>query len=90
VTNPDDKANWLRDILADVARRLRRPSVGSAPSAECASILKRILGDLRGPTSLEQPRTLVRSPRTRWWITIAMGFILYLLMKRLFGRDRNS
>jgi len=90
VTNPDDKADWLRDILADVARRSRRPSVGSAQLAECAAILKRILGDLRGTTSLERPPTLVRSPRTRWWLTIAIAFILYLLMKRLFGRDRNS
>ena len=90
MTNPDVEADWLQDTLADVARRLRRPGVSVAQLAECASILERIVCDLRGTHPPEAPRALVRNPRTRWWITVAIGFGLYLLMKRLFGRDCNS
>ena len=87
---PEVEADWLQDTLADVARRLRRPGVSAAQLAECAAILERIVGDLRGAPPLERPPALVRNPRTRWWITVAIGFGLYLLMKRLFGRDCNS
>jgi len=90
VTSPDVEADWLQDTLADVARRLRRPGVSAAQLAECAAILERIIGDLRGTPPLEQPPALIRNPRTRWWITVAIGFGLYLLLKRLFGRDCNS
>ena len=90
MTNPDVVADWLQDTLADVARRLRRPGVSAAQLAECAAILERIIGDLRGTPPLEQPPALIRNPRTRWWITVAIGFGLYLLLKRLFGRDCNS
>jgi hypothetical protein len=87
---PDVEADWLQDTLADVARRLRRPGVSAAQLAECASILERIIGDLRGAPLLERPPGLVSNPRTRWWITVAIGFGLYLLMKRLFKGDSNS
>ena len=90
MTNPDVEADWLQDTLANVARRLRRPGVGSAQLAECAAILERIVGDLRGTPPPETPPVLVRNRRTRWWITVAIGFGLYLLLKRLLGRDCNS
>ena len=90
MTNPDVEADWLQDTLADVARRLRRPGVSAAQLAECASILERIVGDLRGTPPLEAPPALIKSPRTRWWIIVAIGGGLYMLMKRLFGIGRNS
>lgn len=90
MTNPDVEADWLQDTLADVARRLRQPNVGSAQLAECASILERIVGDLRGTPPRATPPASAINPRTRWWITVAIGFGLYLLIKRLFGRDCNS
>ena len=90
MTKPEVEADWLQDALADLARRLRRPGVGPVQLADCAAILERIVGDLRGTPPLERPSALVRNPRTRWWITVAIGFVLYLLMKRLFGIGRNS
>lgn len=90
MTNPDIEADWLQDTLADVARRLRRPGVSAAQLAECAANLERIVGDLRGTPPPEGPPALIKSRRTRWWITIAISVVLYLLMKRLFGIGRNS
>lgn len=90
MTHPDVEADWLQDTLADVARRLRRSGVSAAQLAECASILERIVGDLRGTPPPEAPPALAVNRRTRWWITIAIGVVLYLLMKRLFGIGRNS
>ena len=90
MTNPKVEADWLQDTLAGVARRLRRPGVGAAQLAECAAIIERIIGDLRGTHPLEAPTVPAIDRRTRWWITVAIGFVLYLLMKRLFGRDCNS
>ena len=90
MTNPEVEADWLQDTLAKVARKLRQPGVSAAKLAECASILERIVGDLRGTSTPEMPPVPVINPRTRWWITVAIGFGLYLLLKRLFGRDCNS
>lgn len=90
MTNPDVEADWLQDTLADVARRLRRPGVRAAQLAEYAAILERIVGDLRGTSTPEMPPVPVIHPRTRRWITVAIGFGLYLLMKRLFKGDSNS
>ena len=87
---PDVEADWLQDTLADVARRLRRSGVTKWQLSECASILERIVSDLRGTSTPEMLPVPVITPRTRWWITVAIGFGLYLLMKRLFGRDCNS
>ena len=90
MTNPKVEADWLQDTLADVVRRLRRPGVGAAQLAECAAILERIVGDLRGTSAPERSPVPVFNARTRWWITVAIGFGLYLLMKRLFKGDCNS
>ena len=90
MTNPDVEADWLQDTLADVARRLRRPGVSAAQLAECAAILERIVGDLRGTPPPEAPPALVINPRSRWSITIAISVVLYLLLKRLFGIGPNS
>jgi len=90
VSSHDVEADWLQDTLADVARRLRRPGVSAAQLAECASVLERIVGDLRGTPALERSPVPVFNARTRWWITVAIGVGLYLLMKRLFQGDRHS
>lgn len=89
MTSSDVEADWLQDTLADVARRLRRSGITKGQLAECASILEWIVSDLRGTPMPEMPPVTAINPRTRWWITVLMGFGLFLLMRRLFRDDRN-
>lgn len=89
MTSPDVEADWLQDTLADVASRLRRSGVTKGQLAECAAILERIVGDLRGTSMPEMPTSPVINPRTRWWITVLMGFGLFLLLRRLIWGDRD-
>lgn len=86
----DVEADWLQDTLADVARRLRRSGITKGQLSECASILERIVSDLRETPIPEMPPVSLINPRTRWWITVLMGFGLFLLLRRLFRDDRNS
>ncbi|WP_428307967.1 hypothetical protein [Lacipirellula sp.] len=88
--DPDVEADWLQDTLADVARKIRQPGVNTAQLADCASVLERIVGDLRGTPPVETPPVAARSSRTRWWLTVALGFGLFLTLRRLFSNDRNS
>ena len=88
--DPDVEADWLQDTLTDVARKIRQPGVSAAQLAECASVLERIVGDLRGTPPLETPPVAARDGRTRWWLTIAISFGLFMVLRRLFGNDRNS
>ncbi|WP_428308014.1 hypothetical protein [Lacipirellula sp.] len=90
MTTPDPEADWLQDTLANVARKLRQPGVSAVQLEECAAILERIVGDLRGTQPLETVPAFVRNPCTRWWVTVATSLGLYLLLKRLFGRDSDS
>jgi hypothetical protein len=46
MTPPEIEADWLQDMLHDVADRLRR---GSEDLATCAGQLERIVADLRSP-----------------------------------------
>lgn len=87
---PDIEADWLQDTLTDVARKIRQPGVSPVQLTECASVLERIVGDLRGTSPLEMPSVAERDDRTRWWITVALGFGLFMVLRRLFSNDRNS
>jgi hypothetical protein len=89
MSQSDVEADWLQDTLADVARRLRRSGVTKGQLSECASILERIVSDLRGRPIPEVSPVTAINPRTRWWITVPMGFGLFLLLRRLFRDDRN-
>lgn len=84
------EADWLQDSLADVARRLRRSGITQGQLSECASILERIVSDLRGTPMPESPTVPVISPRTRWWGTLIIGFAMFLLLRRLVWGDRDS
>jgi hypothetical protein len=89
VTTPEIEADWLQETLADVARRLRRPGVSGDELAKCASILERIVGDLRG-TPMESSSKANQSGTARWWIIAIIGFALFVLMRRLSRGDRHS
>lgn len=89
MTSPDVEADWLQDTLADVARRLRRSGITKRQLSECASILERIVCDLRGTPITEMPSVPAINPRTRWWITVVLGFGLFLLLRRLICGDRD-
>ncbi|BBO34444.1 hypothetical protein [Lacipirellula parvula] len=88
--DPDVEADWLQDTLAELAQKIRQPGVSTAQLAECASVLERIVDDLRGTQPVETPPVPARSGRTRWWLTVALGFGLFLMLRRIFSNDRNS
>jgi hypothetical protein len=89
MTSPDVEADWLQDTLADVARRLRSSGISRRQLTECASILERIVSDLRGTPMPQTPPAAAINRRTRWWVTVLMGFGLFLLMRRFFRDDCN-
>jgi len=37
----------------------------------------------------EMPSVPAINPRTRWWITVLMGFGMFLLLRRLIWGDRD-
>lgn len=88
MTNPDVEADWLQDTLADVARRLRRPGVSAAQLTECASILERIVGDLRREPTPQASMGADKSNAVKWWMLAAGGLGVYLLLRRLFSGNR--
>lgn len=89
MTSPDVEADWLQDTLAEVARRLRRSGITKRQLSECASILERIVSDLRGTPIPQMPSIPAINPRTGRWITVLMGFGLFLLLRRLIWGDRD-
>jgi hypothetical protein len=86
----DVEADWLQDTLTDVARRLRRSGITQGQLSDCASILERIVSDLRGTPMPETPTVPTISRRTRWWGALIIGLGLFLLLRRLVWGDRNS
>ena len=88
MTGPDVEADSLQDTLADVARRLRRPGVRAAQLTECASILERIVGDLRRKPTPQASVDAGKSNAGNWWMLAAGGLGVYLMVRRLSSGNR--